>query len=367
MIRLARLAVLAALATALGFSLHASALATTRSAATLTPARMFDRDAESLFALVIPSRVSTIVSAALFNVQTATTQTLPAPTAPPLPPVAQVNLTLPARPAIGASNLPVPVLSVTPLYADDAPLIAPSIDLNLSAGTVLPAASQPVRFGAYEPYVPTLEAVSAGLSVPLRLGPVHFTEQVVSSAMQTLHPDAFRILQVCGTIDQAAPCPYLADSRAQSIVAATSFNVRTGASSVGLQVSGGLEHFSLAQNAAFPYVPMDPDPQAAMLNYPGMTDLVKRSLGAKLAVPVTPRVTLGLQYESQRYQGEYGAMLFPGLDARKDTYLGNVTYLLPNSSSVITFSARQNRYQDAFSSNYNLTQTRADLNFTVKF
>ena len=55
------------------------------------------------------------------------------------------------------------------------------------------------------------------------------------------------------------------------------------------------------------------------------------------------------------------------MDARKDTYLGNVTYQLPYSSSAITLSARQYRYQDSLTQDFNLNQTRADLNFTVKF
>jgi hemolysin activation/secretion protein len=104
-----------------------------------------------------------------------------------------------------------------------------------------------------------------------------------------------------------------------------------------------------------------------MLLYPGLTDVVKHDVNARLAVPVTPQITVGLQYDTAHYQGDYATALVQGLDARKNTYLGNVTYQLPNTSSAITLSARRYMYQDTFAPAFNLTQTRADLNFTVKF
>ena len=44
-----------------------------------------------------------------------------------------------------------------------------------------------------------------------------------------------------------------------------------------------------------------------------------------------------------------------------------MTYQLPNTNSAVTLSARLYRYQDGLAQNFNLTQTRTDLNFTVKF
>jgi hypothetical protein len=378
---LVRPASLVVLAAALSLCVPASAFSP--AGVNLDPARMFDRNAATIISLTPAQRHATTFSAALFNVTVADSLALPAP-AQAAPAVAHVNLTLPAQHAAPAGSVSAQAFATAaPLYADDGPLIAPSIDQQNTIPSIAAslAQSQPVRFGAYQPYVyvPSLQAVSANISVPLRLGGLHFTGQVLTAGMQTLHPDAFHALQVCGTTDLAAPCPYLADSRAQSLVATTNFNLRAGNDRLALQLSGGLEHIGIAQNAAFPYVPVDPDPvfgtdhggsfdpQSPLLYYPGLTNVVQHSLGAKLAVPVTPRVTVGLQFERQHYQGDYGTLLFPGLDARKDTYLGNVTYQLPYSSSAITLSARQYRYQDSLTQNFNLNQTRADLNFTVKF
>jgi hypothetical protein len=382
MTRLARSASLAVLATALCFSVPA--LAKSGSGANLDPSRMFDRNAESVFSLVPAKRHASTFGAALFNVAVTDSLALPAAAAQAPTAASHVNLTLPGDRAQATQGVSAQAFATAaPMYADDAPLIAPLIDqpdaISLPAIAKSFAQSPSVRFGVYQPYMPSLQAVGADLTVPVRIGAVHFTGQLLGAGMQSLHPDAFHILQVCGTTDQAAPCPYMSDSRAQSLVAATNFTLRAGNDSLALQLSGGIERIGFQQNAAFPYVPVDPDqvfgnqragsfdPQAPMLYYSGLTSVVKQSVGAKLAVPVTPRVTVGLQYEQQHYQGDYGALIFPGLDARKDTYLGNVTYQLPYSSSAITLSARQYRYQDSLTPDYNLRQTRADLNFTVKF
>jgi hypothetical protein len=225
--------------------------------------------------------------------------------------------------------------------------------------------------------------MSAKVDIPMRVGGVHFSGLVSGSQAQTTHTDALREVQLCGTTDEASACPYLHESSASSLLAATNFSVRTWDRNVKLQLGGGVEHLSNGDAAIFPYVPLDPEetldsaasnatvPGNAMLYYPGVSDLVKHSINAQLAVPITRRITLGLQYDTSHYQGDYGTPLAQGLvqgvDARKDTYLGNVTYQLPNTSSAITLSTRLYRYQDALTQNFNLTQTRTDLNFTVKF
>lgn len=377
MTRLIRTAFLAALATAM--SAGACAIAQAQPASSLDPARIFDRFPGTLIALEKPSRHRASVGAELFYVGGETSDaSVAAPNGQPTL-TAAVNLVIPQR---ATTSLPLIAVTNTPaLYADDTPLLpAPTETAVVRSGTdltqSLPAA--PVRFGAYLPYVPALEQMTARPVAPVELKTVQITAQAVAGGMQTLHPDAFHALQVCGTTDQAAPCPYLADSRAASLNVQTNFNIRAGNDRLGLQFSGGLERLSVGQSAVFPYVPVNIDatpgggvsifdPQAPVLSYPGLTSVSKQNVGATLAVPVTPRITVGLQFQRQQYQGDYGSLLFPGLAANKDTYLGNLTYKLPSGSSAITLSARQYRYQDLFSPDYTLTQTRADLNFTVKF
>jgi hypothetical protein len=99
---------------------------------------------------------------------------------------------------------------------------------------------------------------------------------------------------------------------------------------------------------------------------PNYADVTSRGINAGLALPVNGRLTVGVGYGAQRLTGSYGTSFVPNLDANNTSYVGNITFALPRSSSAITLSARQNRYQDNLTP-FSLQQTRADLNFTVKF
>lgn len=97
------------------------------------------------------------------------------------------------------------------------------------------------------------------------------------------------------------------------------------------------------------------------------SDVTARGVAAGLAVPIG-RFTVGMQYGTQRYTGALGSPDFtPNLDTSKYSYIGNVTFALPHSSSSIVVSARQFRYQDNLVPSNTTYQTRADAVFTVKF
>jgi hypothetical protein len=272
---------------------------------------------------------------------------------------------LPAQPLQQPSVAPVNAVAARPNLAQ--------VPLRLAA----PAAAK-VQFGSYTPYVPAVANLSENVNVPVRVGGVHFSGVVSGSQAQTTRSDAVRAMQLCGTTDEASACPYLHDERSQDLAAGTAFNVRAGNTQLNLQVSGSVGRVSTRNGALFEYTPLAPDTNfdaaslstpadGSLLYYPGLTDVVRHGLNASLAVPVSRSLTIGLQYDRSHYQGNYSDLLSPGLDATKDTYETNVTYQLPNSSSLITLSAGQYRYQDSASPNFNLTQTRADINFTVKF
>ena len=99
---------------------------------------------------------------------------------------------------------------------------------------------------------------------------------------------------------------------------------------------------------------------------PNYADVTARGIQTGLAVPINARFTVGVGYGAQRFTGSYGTSFTPNLDANNTSYLGNITFALPRSSSAITLSATQSRYQDNLTP-FSLQQTRADLNFTVKF
>ena len=344
-------------------------------AAHLDPARVFNPNAESLLAaLFAPPEQLSPINVVLFGAPNPAATAVPAP-APAVPGgsalLTAVNLRA-YTPPVQLPAQPVEQPSITPVAAP------PHTQLARAAVPSAPPSLPSARFGSYTPYTPALQSLTENVNVPVRVGGVHFSGIVSGSQAQTTHPDAMRAMQLCGTTDEAAACPYLHDERVQNLAAGTAFNVRAGNTQLDLQVSGSVGHLSARDPALFQYTPLDPDTQlvppvagspadSSLLYYPGLTDVVRHGVNARLAVPVSHAVTIGLQYDRSHYQGNYGDLLTPGFDARKDTYLGNVTYQLPNSSSLITLSARQYRFQNSSAPNFNLTQTRADLDFTVKF
>ena len=262
-------------------------------------------------------------------------------------------------------DIPAPRIAVasTQPSALPAPAAPEQPDSVLPGESLAALPNLPVRFGTYAPYVP--QQLTAARPIAVRLGPLHVRGE-----------SAFRAMQLCGTTDADAACASQRDASRSDFIAGTNFNVRTGDRSVRIQLASSVEQMTGASGpAVFPYVPIDPDaglgsgtsPQASLLQYPGIADLVRTGLAAGIDVPITHRLTLGLGYDRAHYQGDYGTSLLPGLDAYKNTYQGNVSYQLSNPNSLVTLSARQYRYQDGFSPAFNLTQTRADLNFTVKF
>ena len=371
MSRFARVAALLALVAALCVRAQA-AVWTDNLGANLDPARVFDPAADSMLAaLFTPVKLSPI-SIALFNAPDPETVAIAAPL-PQAPSASSTVNAVTLRAYVPAVQLP-----SEPLQQPSVMPAAPAARAQLPQAHIRIADSAPpaVHFGNYTSYTPATQSLSEDVHVPVRIGGIHFSGMVSGAQQQNSRADAVRAMQLCGTTDEAAACPYLHDERTQNFAAGTNFNVRAGNTQVNLQISGSVGRVSNRDAALYQYVPLDPDPQldgragspedTSLLYYPGLTQMVRHGVDARVAVPISPALTVGLQYDRAHYQGNYATLFAPGLDARKDTYLGNVTYQLPNSSSLLTLSARQYRYQDGLAP-LNLTETRADLSFTVKF
>lgn len=373
----ASLVALTALVAALSLPVWAN-VASAGPTARLDPARVFNPNAESLLAaLFAPPEPLSPIDVVLFGAPNPEATAVPAPAAPEIAlgrgtgTLTEINLRKFSAP-LQLPSAPLAQPSVAPVAA-----VAPRPKLAAVALHVDAAPS--VHFGSYTPYVPAVQNLSGNVNVPVRVGGVHFSGVVSGSQAQTTRADPVRAMQLCGTTDEAAACPYLHDERVQDLAAGTAFNVRAGNTNVNLQVSGSVGHVSARDSGAlFEYTPLAPDTNfdaasvatpadSSLLYYPGLTDVVRHGVNARLAVPVSRAVTVGVQYGYSHYQGNYGDLLAPGMDATKNTYQTNVTYQLPNTSSLITLSAGQYRYQNSAAPNFNLTQTRADLNFTVKF
>lgn len=166
-----------------------------------------------------------------------------------------------------------------------------------------------------------------------------------------------------------APAQSLQDS---GYGAGANFDVRAGGRDVNVDLSSNYERLTRddSAGAAAPalgssqwQLPADGTP----LVVPNYADLSKVSLGAAVAVPVVKGLTLNLNYGTDRMFGGYGLPGLVNLDATGNSYGGKLTFDIPHSSSTLSISASQLRYQDNIAPVNNYTQTRENVNFTVKF
>ena len=156
--------------------------------------------------------------------------------------------------------------------------------------------------------------------------------------------------------------------------AGANFDVRAGKRSLNLNLSSGYEHETRNDANAFSVTPVDSATSWQLpgsgtpLVVPNYADLNRLSLGAGVSVPVMRGLTLNFNYDTQRLYGGYGLPGLMNLDAVNNSYGGKLTFNIPQiSNSALSIGAYQDRFQDSILPNNGYTQTREDVNFTVKF
>jgi len=185
----------------------------------------------------------------------------------------------------------------------------------------------------------------------VRLGPLQFTTRLESAAL-------------------AAPALSMNDN---AYGAGATFDVRAGARSLNVDLSSNYERVTRndASGLSSPALGASsswqlPSADAPLL-VPNYADMSKLSVGAAVAVPVVSGLTLNLNYAADRMFGGYGMPGLSNLDATDNSYGGKLTFEIPHSSSTLSISARQLRYQDNLIPANTSTQMREDVNLTVKF
>jgi len=214
--------------------------------------------------------------------------------------------------------------------------------------------------------VPNSQGVRVNLRAPVRIGAYTVQGNFGAAHLQELAANAY-------TVNPAGR------GTSDSLSAGATFDLRALGRPVSLDLSASVEQLHRNQSTALTYLPYNasaqgPDPGQfattpvglGQTYNPNFANVTRRSLNAAAAMPVGRDLRLSLQYNTQYYTGSY-LSLSQNIDGRKDFYLGDLTYTIPHTATAITFSAKRYRYRDAFVPNYNLTQNRADLNFTVKF
>jgi hypothetical protein len=101
--------------------------------------------------------------------------------------------------------------------------------------------------------------------------------------------------------------------------------------------------------------------------YPNYVNMRHITLGANASLALTRELYLNGSYSTQRYGGANGTTLTQNISERKDYYTGGVTYNIPKTNSSLSFTARHYSYTDDAVQNFNFSQNRQDVNFTVRF
>jgi hypothetical protein len=161
--------------------------------------------------------------------------------------------------------------------------------------------------------------------------------------------------------------------RDSSYGAGANFDVRAGKRNVNVNLSSEYEHVGRDDTNSFSVSTLGSAsswqlPGAdAPLAVPNYADMSRLSLGAGVSVPVVHDLTLNLNYDAQRLYGGYGLPGLMNLNTVNNSYGGNLTFNIPQISSSLSISAHQDRFEDSLLPINGSTQTREDVNFTVKF
>jgi len=153
----------------------------------------------------------------------------------------------------------------------------------------------------------------------------------------------------------------------------TNILLHTGGRTVTLGLSSRFEHRSRGLiSSENPSPTLDPtlgfDGVSRLVLPPAaFNNLTSSSIGASLAVPVSPRFTVGVGYRSGTMVGTYGSLSPTTLSGTDSRYFGKLTYTLPHAPATLTFHARQYRFNDNLQLTPNETQLRAGVDLTIKF
>ncbi len=225
-------------------------------------------------------------------------------------------------------------------------------DVTLQSGEVsfvpiVPPASQ-VLAKSNASTVAGAAGTSNTVPADLRVGPVRVEGQVQGNSAQ-------------------APQLSLRDD---SYNAGADIAVRAGRRNLDVGLSSSYEQLTRNDSTFEPAAPsasLSMPGADASLVIPNYGNLSRLSIGAGVAVPLINGLTLNLNYDTARLLGSYGLPGLTNLDAIDNAYGGGLTFALPHTASTLSLSAYQYRYQDNILPANSLSQTRENLNFTVKF
>ena len=223
----------------------------------------------------------------------------------------------------------------------------------------------------FSAFAPNTRGVTLSLGTPLRIGGVAFDARLLGQHLGEVVPD-YEATQLYSL--------YAGGSRSTKrmtldrLEAGVQFNLRVLRKPVGLHLTGSVERLSRADKTMFDYVPLNPatlTPAASgsggVPYYPNYTDMYHTTLSAAASVPLSKDVIFGASYDMQNFHGAYGTTLGQNISERKSTYVGSITYNIPNTTSSLNFALRNYKYTDFTLPSFNNNENKEDINFVIRF
>jgi len=229
----------------------------------------------------------------------------------------------------------------------------------------------------YSAFTPNSQGPTASVNVPIRAGDLTLNTRFQYQHLQELRPNSLGNQLYGPAFASGIPLKW------DNYTIATQFTFPAFGQNVSANLSGTYENLMRNDQTPFQYYPTNPTTQgadpAAFLQaqaipggsqvsfYPNYVNMRRWALNAAAAIPLTQNLNMNVTYSTQRYGGSYGTTNTQNISEKKDFYTGSVVYSIPKTNSSITFQARSYRYIDDVLSNFNLTQNRQDVIFTVRF
>jgi hypothetical protein len=240
-------------------------------------------------------------------------------------------------------------------------------DSLLSSNALFMAAYQPV---APAPNIsPAPGTIAFAPPVTSSVDGLQEQTQTASALTPNLHVGPVRF-EGAANADRAATQTSQSSLSDRSYDAGANFDVHAAKRTLTFDLTSEYEQVAPGESSGVSAAPLN----SSSLQIPGAplfisdyANLNRLSLGAGLSVPVVHGLTLNLNYDAQRLYGGYGLPGLMNLDSVNNSYGGKLTFNIPKTSSFLSISAYQDRFGDTVFPLNESTQTREDVNFTVKF
>jgi len=234
--------------------------------------------------------------------------------------------------------------------------------------------------GWYSSFAPNERGESLNLAGPIRIGALRLDGRLLVQHMQEIAPNANATTTFGPQFASNVRAMY------DALTGGATFGVPVFGQSASLSVNAGVDRLRRNDRTLQTYTPFNPalvaaDP-ASLANQalagsgvyaqyaPNYFDMYRVRMGAGATVPLTHDVVFGAAYTTQQFHGAAGTTLGQNVAERKDQYDVTLTYNVPKTTSSVLFSFRNNAYKDLTGTsiaNFNFTQNREDVTFTIRF